>query len=95
MILRQFRSQRARLLKQLSLPGTGSDLSPVVGESNTGQGPANFTAFANTLEVGMGAPCNGFNDGECGPAGSYGPFTATQQASGEGVGLAIGLIPGM
>ena len=81
--------------QSLGLPGTGSDLGPVVSESNTNQGPANFTAFANTLDIGMNPPCNGFDNGECGAVGSYGPFTAVQGAPGEGLGLAIGLNPGI
>ena len=57
----------------------GSPLGPVVGQDNTGHGPADFTAFATTNELspGFGAP------------GKYGPFTATQAASGESLSVLI------
>ena len=50
---------------------TGSPLSPVADQNNSGFGPADFNAFGMTYVLGSGAP------------GSYGPYTATQGASGE------------
>jgi hypothetical protein len=73
----------------LALPGSGSDLGPVVNESNSSQGPANFSAFANTIDIGT------FNTGQFGVPGVYGPFSATQSQAGEGVGVSLSLRPGM
>ncbi len=61
---------------------SGSQLGPVVGQDNSSFGPADFNAFAITTELaGSGAP------------GSYGPFTATQAASGESLGVLISAQP--
>jgi hypothetical protein len=79
----------ANASQSLALPGTGSDLGPVVNESNSNQGPANFTAFANTINIGT------FNTGEFGAPGVYGPFPATQSQTGEGVGVSLAVKPGM
>ena len=70
----------------LSLPQSGSDLSPVVSESNTNQGPGNFTSFANTVNVGH------FNQGEFGAPGTYGPFSAVQAAGGESLSISLSVI---
>ncbi len=72
--------------QSLILPASGSDLGPLVSQSNSGQGPDNFTAFANTADIGT------FNHGEFGAAGVYGPFTATQAAAGESLGLTLGMV---
>jgi hypothetical protein len=73
----------------LGLPGSGSDLSPVVSESNSNQGPALFNAFANAVDIGTS------NTGQFGAPGVYGPFSATQSQAGEGVGVSLSLRPGM
>jgi hypothetical protein len=70
----------------LTLPGTGSDLIPLVSETNLDQGPAIFNAFANTFDVGV------FDNGQFGAAGQYGPFTATQFAHGESLGVILSMI---
>src|SRR5262249_29418419 len=79
--------------QSLSLPGSGSDLGPVVNESNSNQGPANFTAFANTKDI--GTACGGFHVGQCGAPGTYGPFTAIQAKTGESLGIGLSVRPGM
>jgi hypothetical protein len=62
----------------------GSPLGPVADQSNTGNGPGDFNAFAPTNEL---AP--GFGALET----TYGPFTGTQAASGEGLGVLIAVRP--
>jgi hypothetical protein len=64
----------------VTLP-SGSPLSPVADQSNSGFGPADFNAFGITNVLGSGAP------------GSYGPYTATQGASGESLGVMISVKP--
>ncbi len=59
----------------------GSPLSPVADQNNSGFGPADFNAFGMTYVLGSGAP------------GSYGPYTATQGASGESLGVMISVKP--
>jgi hypothetical protein len=81
--------------QSLVLPVSGSDLSSVVGEDNTGFGPANFTAYQNAKKIGVSCQSPpGNNNGECGPAGSYGPFTATQSQTGTSIGVTLALQPG-
>ena len=85
----------ANIDQSLSLSISGSDLGPVVNESNTGFGPANFTAYRNADAIGISCQSPpGFNNGECGPAGVYGPFSATQAVAGESVGVTLSLVPG-
>ena len=60
---------------------TGSPLRPVVNQSNSGFGPADFNAFGITYVLGSGAP------------GSYGPYTGTQGASGESLGVMVSVKP--
>ncbi|HTY54264.1 MAG TPA: hypothetical protein VMB26_03635 [Candidatus Binataceae bacterium] len=72
--------------QSLNLPGTGSDLGPVVSESNINQGPANFTAFGNTENIGK------FNTGQFGAPGVYGPFEAVLGATGESLGISVGVV---
>jgi hypothetical protein len=59
----------------------GSPLHPVVDQTNVGFGPADFNAFGITNVLGSGAP------------GSYGPYTGTQGASGESLGVMISVKP--
>jgi hypothetical protein len=75
--------------QSLALPGTGSDLSPITDEANIIAGPADFLAFANTLDIGT------FNTGQFGAPGIYGPFDAEQSVTGETVGVVISMKPGL
>jgi hypothetical protein len=85
----------ANASQSLTLPVSGSDLGPVVNESNTGFGPANFTAYRNANKIGISCQSPpGFNNGQCGPVGSYGPFSATQAQTGTSIGVTLALQPG-
>jgi hypothetical protein len=72
-----------------ALPQSGTDLGPVMSETDGGNGPANFNAFGNTSNIGT------YNNGQFGAAGLYGPFAAIQGASGETLGVLLSLQPGM
>ena len=56
-------------------------MNPVADEDDIGIGPANLNAYVLSLIAGNGAP------------GKYGPFTATQTADGESVGVVLSLAP--
>lgn len=61
----------------------GSPLGPVVGQDNSHFGPADFNAFALTTDL---SPAFGV-------PGTYGPYTAAQNAAGEGIAILIALSP--
>jgi len=75
--------------QSVMLPQSGSDLGPVMSETNSGEGPANFNAFGDTSNIGT------YNNGRFGAAGLYGPFAAIQGASGETLGVLLSLQHGM
>ena len=66
--------------QQLELPLSNA-MNPVADEDDIGIGPANLNAYVLSLIAGNGAP------------GKYGPFTATQTADGESVGVVLSLAP--
>jgi len=57
----------------------GSLLGPVVGQDNSALGPADFNGFALTTDL---PPSSG-------DPGSYGPYTAVQNAAGESIAILI------